>query len=111
MTTGARGGRPPHKKRRMTRYAIPHDAYARHQPYIEEILTLIDSQIHTHPDAQVLSDVWRAGTGVMLAEIIRVCGLSPDQIADYLARFCTALMEETTTAVQNTEKETDDATE
>jgi hypothetical protein len=89
----------------MTAYRMNDEAYAKHHPYVEELMELLDRQIKRHPDPQVLGNAWRVAVVMTLAEIVRVYRLLPDQIDDYLTRFCLSLIEATKTAVANRDRD------
>lgn len=85
----------------MTVPRMSHAEYAAYQPYVEEILALVNQHISRHPEPQILGDAWRIGYVTALTAVVRAYRLLPDQIEDYLQRSLAAVMEETQTSLRN----------
>ena len=75
--------------------------YAAYQPYVEEIIALINQQIRRHPDPKVLEAAWRVGFVTVLTEMVRGYRLLPDQVERYLSRVCEVVIADTWANVRN----------
>jgi hypothetical protein len=89
----------------MADQRMSHAEYAAYQPYVEEIIALVNQHISRHPDPEILSDAWRIGYMTVLTEVVRAYRLLPDQRDSYLQRSLEALMEDTQTCIRNWDRE------
>jgi hypothetical protein len=77
------------------------EEYAAYQPYVEEIIALVNQHISRHPDPQVLGDAWRIGYMTVLTAVVRAYRLLPDERDSYLQRSLSTLMEDALTSIRN----------
>ena len=89
----------------MADQRMSHAEYAAYQPYVEEIIALVNQHISRHPDPTILSDAWRIGYMTVLTEVVRAYRLLPDQRDSYLQRSLEALIEDTQTCIRNWDRE------
>jgi hypothetical protein len=89
----------------MANQRMSDEEYAAYQPYVEEIIALVNQHISRHPDPQVLGDAWRIGYITVLTAVVRAYRMLPDQIESYLHRSVEALLEDTQTSIRNWDAE------
>lgn len=75
--------------------------YEAYKPYLEEVIALVNQHISRKPDPKVLEAAWRMGYMTVLTALVRGWGMLPDEMDNYLRRVCTALIEDTQTAVRD----------
>jgi hypothetical protein len=78
---------------------------AKYQPYVEEIIALVNQQIERRPDPQVLGDAWRIGYMTVLTAVVWAYRLLPDERDSYLYRSVEALLEDTQMCIRNWDRE------
>jgi len=79
--------------------------YAKYQPYVEEIIALVNQHIDRQPNPQILGDAWRIGYMTVLTAVVRAYRLLPDERDSYLQRSLSTLMEDTLTNIRNWDTE------